>query len=300
MKNIQKSIFSIFLFFLLSCGSSENQVDRMETSDSVITMDSAATGSRDFNNSNTPNSATTKSGKINSPQEAWLKLLHDYKGKPAGSGDMAFKGFLEMQEIELKAVNERHKSSPINESLANAIFRKMKLSPRQKSFVDSVEANGFAVEIGEGMSYVVWDWLFFSRYNISFLSPGVRSFIKQMGKDQKEGFAKDASLTITPVQLADRVVWWKKFRDENPSFILQEMEREHTHKFLLALVNGTDNTPLLTGENELFEFYVEVKEHLSKNYPRSPVTRLLVPYYSELETNPASAKRKIKENIKTF
>ena len=205
-----------------------------------------------------------------------------------------------MQDAELTAVNERHKSSPMNESLANAIFKNMKLSPPQKLFVDSVEANGLKIDIGEGTSYAVRDWSFFSQYNISFLSPNIQSFIKQMASDQKQGFAKDASLTITPVQLADRVVWWKKFRDENPSFILQEREREHTHKFLLALVNGTDNTPLLTGENELFEFYVEVKEHLSKNYPRSPVTRLLVPYYAELETNPASAKRKIKENLKAF
>lgn len=292
---MQKIIFSILFLILFSCGNRENEVETLETSDSVFVIDSTEIDARDSSDNAGPGN-----GKLKSPEEAWLKLLDDYKGKPAGSGNKAFRTFLEMQEIELKAVNERHQSSPINESLANAIYKKTKLSPREKLFVDSVEANGFAVDIGEGMSYVVRDWSFFSRYNLSFLSPNVRSFIEQMSKDQKEGFAKDASLTITPVQLADRVVWWKKFRDENPSFILQEMEREHTHKFLLALVGGTDNTPLLTGSNKLFDFYVEVKEHLSKNYPRSPVTKLLVPYYSELETNPASAKRKIKENLKNF
>src|SRR5688572_10383692 len=137
MKIIQTIFVSVLVFFLLSCSNRENAVDKTETFDSIVVIDSTVTDTVDSINVINP-----ENGQVNSPREAWLKLLNDYSGKPAGSGDRAFKAFLELQEKELTEVNERHKSSPINESLANAIFKKIKLSPREKLLVDSVESNG--------------------------------------------------------------------------------------------------------------------------------------------------------------
>ena len=173
------------MLFLLSCSNGINKDEKPGSADSSFMNESITTDRK--NSTDTINQGNLTTG------QAWIQLGKEFKDKPAGSGDVAFKRFLEMHEKALHKLNEKHKESAMNGPLADAIVSKRKLTPAQKLFVDSVAAIGFAIETGEGMSYLVRDWSFFMDQPISFLSPAVRTFIVQMNKDEKQGFAKDAS-----------------------------------------------------------------------------------------------------------
>jgi hypothetical protein len=292
MKKLRVIFFFGLLLSILSCGNN-NKKSPIEVSDSTREFSKKSGEVEQQNHPEDKDIAEFKS-----PARAWQAMVRKHKGKPAGAGDTDFRKFLAIQGKKLSVINERHKQSEMNETLAESIVSGTGFSKEEKIFMDSLRSDGLAVEVGEGMSYVIRDWNFFSGEDLGFLSMPVRSFIIQRAKDQNEGFAKDASLTISAVQLVDRVIWWKKFKDENPNFILADLASSHSQKFLAALVYGTDNTPLLTLSKKLFEFHVRARDHLAKNYPRSPLARLLLPYYDELETDPASAKRKIKDQVK--
>lgn len=77
-------------------------------------------------------------------------------------------------------------------------------------------------------------------------SPTMQSYLKQVSLEQKEGFAEDAGLSISPSQLAKRVIFWEKFRKDNPDFPLAKDIKQTHSDYLMILVSGLDNTPYCT------------------------------------------------------
>lgn len=176
-----------------------------------------------------------------------------------------------------------------------------KLSKKLVDYDQKLRSNGFAVTSEEGDTYIEQDGDFIAKHFYPFLSKPMTAYLTQLNKETKEGFSADAGLSISPTQLADRLIWIEDFLNANPAFVFRSRCLELKKMYLTYLLVGMENTSVYEDAETktLAQDFAEGYEHLLSKYPTAETTKTIKPYYIALKQNqPAKAEELLKQYTK--
>jgi hypothetical protein len=158
------------------------------------------------------------------------------------------------------------------------------VSKKVKAYEDSLKAYGFTVMYdGEGGTYVGQDRDFIAKHFYNYVSATMKEYLEQVNKENKAEFSADAGIIIDPKKHVDRIIWWENFIREHPDFRLAHTAIENKKYYLLYLLTGMDNTPVLSHSDQSLEaYYNTAYTYLEKTYPDSETNKLVNPYYKAL------------------
>ncbi|MEG2337213.1 MAG: hypothetical protein RSC04_05690 [Bacteroidales bacterium] len=119
-----------------------------------------------------------------------------------------------------------------------------------------------------------------------FLTPAMQVFLDKTDLESKEGFSQEDSLLISPQLLAERCLWWEKFIQDYPKFLLKQDAQERYNTYLETLVFGTSKTSLFnTKKNKLRADFKKTYQWLVKSHPLSITGDVVERYLFVLEKN---------------
>jgi len=159
------------------------------------------------------------------------------------------------------------------------------LSKKQKAIAKALTANGFSLNSEEGMAYIEQDQHFIVEHFGKHITPVMKQYLVQLGKEQKEGLVDDGGLTITPQILVDRTVWWEQFAKVNPHFLYANTIQDKYNSLMYLLMAGTDNTSVREYTNDstvvdsLSDYYNTAWSHLHEKYALSATNAVIYPYF---------------------
>jgi hypothetical protein len=170
------------------------------------------------------------------------------------------------------------------------------ISPKTAAYAERLTKNGFRIVTSEGDTYIVPDMDFEVADFKSYLSLPMQKYLMQMAKEDKQGFAEDAGLTISPNQLVDRTVWWEQFNQAYPQSMVAGDARGNYKDDLSVLLQGMDNSPVTYDGKNIDDFFLKAFQYLQKSYRASRTNKLVEPYFNDLlrsDTTAAKALLKV-------
>lgn len=239
----------------------------------------------------------------NSSTNAVLKFKELFKVEDKELNDNAivlFNGFYERLDSKL---NELHEKDTTNyEPLVLLILndKKPKISKKLLEYKQKLNKNGFDVSQEEGITYIQKDRDFISKNFFNYVSQTMKEYLAQVNKENKEGFASDAGLIISPIDFAERMIWYENFIKINSKFYFIANCNENYKNLLTYSIIGMDNSPVFDNEtNKLSEYYDEMYVYLIKKHNNSKTTNILRPYYLALKNNQSKVVEKILDEYKS-
>lgn len=239
----------------------------------------------------------------NSSTNAVLKFKELFKVEDKELNDNAivlFNGFYERLDSKL---NELHEKDTTNyEPLVLLILndKKPKISKKLLEYKQKLNKNGFDVSQEEGITYIQKDRDFISKNFFNYVSQTMKEYLAQVNKENKEGFASDAGLIISPIDFAERMIWYENFIKINSKFYFIANCNENYKNLLTYSIIGMDNSPVFDNEtNKLSEYYEEMYVYLIKKHNNSKTTNILRPYYLALKNNQSKVVEKILDEYKS-
>jgi hypothetical protein len=201
------------------------------------------------------------------------------------SAFVIFNGFYESLDRNL---NEKHQKDTTNYDPLVYVYEKGKEPVIPQKLTDynrKLKDNGYEVAMDEGMTFILQDRDFISTNLYPFISNSLREYLTQLNKENKEGFATDGGLIISPTQLAKRIIWFENFMTANPNFIFSAKCLETKTGYLSILLTGMDNTPLYDDyeTKKLSQYYADGYQYLLSKYPNSQTTKIVQPYFLALK-----------------
>lgn len=132
----------------------------------------------------------------------------------------------------------------------------------------SLAENGFVLESAEGMVFPLVDWDKLGAFFGPKVSASMKSFLDEEMLEKQNTDSEDGGLIIPIQQIADRAVFWEKFNQANPYFILRYETLESQRWMLIVLLNGMDNTPMSDYETKnVLEEYKKAWAYVQEKYP---------------------------------
>lgn len=239
----------------------------------------------------------------NSSNKAVLKFQNLFKVENKVLCDKAFvlfNGFYEKLDTKL---NELHEKDTTNyEPLVFLTLNDKKpiISKKLLEYKQKLNKNGFDVSQEEGITYIQKDRDFLSKNFYNFVSPTMREYLVQLNKENKDGFATDAGLIISPIDFAERMIWYENFIKNNSKFLLITNCNENFKSLLTYSIIGMDNSPVFDNEsNKLTEYYEEMYVYLIRKHISSKATKIIKPYYQALRNNKSKVVAEILDEYKS-
>lgn len=204
--------------------------------------------------------------------------------------DSAFAIFNGLYESLDRNLNEKHQKDTTNYDPLVYVYEKGKepiIPQKLTDYNKKLKDNGFEVAMDEGMTFILQDRDFISTHFFSSVSSSMREYLTQLNKENKEGFATDGGLIISPTQLAERIIWFENFMTANPNFIFSAQCLDTKTSYLSILLTGMDNTPLYDDyeTKKLSQYYADGYQFLLSKYPNSQATKVVKPYFLALKQN---------------
>lgn len=175
------------------------------------------------------------------------------------------------------------------------------LSPKLKAYAKNLKDNGFMVYMSEGDPYIGQDLDFEAKWFYYYLSNPLKAFLKQLNKEEKEGFTEDAGLTINPEQFVDRTIWWENFSKKYAQTIVGKASLENWKSYLGIMMNGMDNSPIMDAEHPLTlnPYYQSAYSLIVNKYGSTETARLISPYFKALMAKDTAKAKKVMEGYKS-
>ena len=230
--------------------------------------------------------ANLDSEKVQMGQVALRKFHELFDGHQPEICDTAFYIFNRFHQRLTFALQEDRAHDSVNQDTLYLLLRTDKkpvVSKKIAVYAKALDSSGFTMEEDEGNAYIHESWLFMDRNFSAYVTPGMKAFLGQLNKEQKEGFQDDAALEISPVQLADRTVWWEQFAKSHQRFIYSGDAGSFHAFFVKILLEGTDNTPV-SWEDSLTPFYREAYSYIGSHFAGSRTNKVIAPYFKAWET----------------
>jgi len=208
-----------------------------------------------------------------------------FKGQNQNTCDTAFIIFNKYYERLTNVLDDRHQKDTVNNYDKYLLYEdSLKHLPQKiKQYLDKLRVNGFMTTVSEGASYVTEDMDFVAKWFYANVSPTMKEYLIQLHKESKDIFMSDASILINSKELVDRTVWWEKFANSNPHFLLHKEARDNFSGSLEILLEGSDNSSVWdTLSNKLSSYFKEAYEYAEIKYPSSETARKVAPYYKFL------------------
>jgi hypothetical protein len=154
-----------------------------------------------------------------------------------------------------------------------------------KDYNNKLKINGFKISSTEGVTYIEQDRNFIARNFYTLVTPVMKDYLTELQKENREGFAIEGVINISPQQLVDRNVWYEKFVYENPNFVFKQNCKDYQKAYLTYLLCGYEETKLYANVDtkELSDFYVKAYSYLLSKYSGSQTAQTVSPYYESLK-----------------
>jgi len=210
------------------------------------------------------------------------------------SGFVLFQALYDSLELNLSNV---HQNDTVNyEPLL--LKNEAAIPQKLKDYRNNLKINGFKVSSSDGITYVEQDRNFIARNFYSFVTPVMKEYLTELQKENKEGFANETAISISPKQLVDRNVWYEKFVYENHNFVFAKNCKDYQKAYFTYLLSGYQNTKLYVNEDtkELSAFYVTAYNYLLSKYANSQTAQNVSPYYEALKQKQTSTAQSILKN----
>jgi hypothetical protein len=201
--------------------------------------------------------------------------------------DRAFKIYLEFQATLMDSLNSELIGRPDFEKINSLIWADSKEHSKEGiSYKKELTQNGLDFRSTEGMIYI---GRLTEPIRISFyehLSPSTQEFFDQFEIEENHIYAEDGGLTITPIELADRLAFWDSFIIKYPNNIFNEFAQNNNKYYLYFLLDGMDNTPAFGFETktiapDFFKSYI----YLIKSHPSLASSKIVSEYIELLKKN---------------
>jgi hypothetical protein len=138
----------------------------------------------------------------------------------------------------------------------------------------SLAENGFGIATGEGMVFPVTDWAKLRDFFAPRTTPPMKAFIEQHAAEEMTPMYDDGGLIIPVEKVAERAIFWEKFNQINPHFVLNEQTRENQRWMRHTIINGADNTPMYEYESQAInEEYKKAWADIQQKYPGTELAR---------------------------
>jgi hypothetical protein len=289
------------LLVAYSCGGSstknENKKDRGDVFHSTDTL------SRSKENPKISEFKTFVSKLDSSDVVSASKALEKYKQlfdkqSPAlcDSGFVVFQSLYDSLEthLNMKHQNDTTNYEPLLSDNQSSVPKKL------KDFQRHLLSNGFKISSSEGVTYIEQDRAFVARNFYSFVTPEMKAYLNELQKENKEGFAANGAISITPSQLVDRTVWYELFLAKYPDFVFIGNCKDYHKAYLTYLLCGYENTTIYKNKEaqEISGYYINAYSYLNSRYHNSEVAKLVNPYYESLKQKQASSAQSILKNYR--
>jgi hypothetical protein len=210
------------------------------------------------------------------------------------SGFVVFQALYDSLEFNLSNAHQADTTNYEPLLLADQTVVPQKL----KEYRNKLKFNGFKISSSEGVTYIEQDRIFLVRNFYSFVTPVMKDYLTELQKENKEGFANEGEITISPRQLVDRNVWYEKFVYENPNFVFAKNCKDYQKAYLTYLLCGYEDTKVYVNEEtkELSDFYLNAYNYLIAKYPSSKTAQTITPYYEALKQKQTSTAQSILKN----
>ncbi|HEU0064851.1 MAG TPA: hypothetical protein VFQ58_07460 [Flavisolibacter sp.] len=201
------------------------------------------------------------------------------------SKERAFLTYYEFYEALERNLIHRHDEDTTNYEILffnqDSTGKKLPEPSRLVNYKKHLLQNGFQLTFSiDGNVSIERSLDFIIKWFYPFVSEEMREYIKQLNKENKEGFVDDGGIVIDPKQYIDRIIKWEKFASKFPTFIFIDRIVEEQHMLLTYLLEGIDNTPLMDEDNKMIsEYYSTAYNYLQKTFPNSKTNDLVHPYY---------------------
>ncbi|MCE5331634.1 MAG: hypothetical protein LLF95_05775 [Bacteroidales bacterium] len=205
-----------------------------------------------------------------------------FANQSTGLCDTAFVIFQHLMDALELNLNEKLRNDTTDYSV---LFTGEPVSKKMKDFQISLQKNGFKFSTSDGMYYIE-QYRPFTIQNLSFmLSEPMKLYLSEIETENREGFAENASIVISPNQHVDRIIWYENFIKSNPKFVLLENCKNYRKAYLTYLLTGFDNTPLYSNKEimEISAYFVTAYKYLIKTYPDSETASYVTPYYDAIQ-----------------
>ena len=134
--------------------------------------------------------------------------------------------------------------------------------------------NGFRLEQGEGMVFPIVDWGQLANFFAGRVTPPMKEYMLQTLAEQKDNAYDDGGIVIGLDILAERAIFWEKFNQQNPYFVLNAETQDSERWLRLIMVNGSDNTPVFDYDTHLpTEDFKTVWALIFQKYPGSKLAK---------------------------
>ncbi|MCY7330859.1 MAG: SH3 domain-containing protein [Saprospiraceae bacterium] len=236
--------------------------------------------------------------KLDSGKKAWDYVkanLADSKGTLADASLILLEQFLFRMETEgeLYKMTEKVKWTDEDYQAIAANRFDMNKYPAAKTLGD----NGFRLATGEGMVFPVVDWNKLSDFLVYKVTPPMKGYLQQTTLENLDNAMDDGGFSIPMAQIADRAVFWEKFNQDHPYFVLNEETRESQRWLLHALTNGADNTPVFNSETKgVQEEFATMWKYVQEKYAGTAAAKR-VKEFSELVAAEGGKTSKKVENM---
>ena len=215
--------------------------------------------------------------------EKYLELFAKQNVNIRDKGFIIFNHYYEKLDRNINVLHEKDTTDFSPLIMLDTSGRSLAVSQKLKDYSQGLKRNGFQVSSTEGESYIQQDRDFIEKWFYSHVSPVMKAYLKQLNKENKEGFQEDAGLTIEPKQYVNRLVWWENFVLKNNNFYFVTEAKENRKFLLTFFLIGMENSPVLSFEtNELDDYYKTAYSYLQNTFSNSQTNRIVNPYFKAL------------------
>ncbi|MDD4992955.1 MAG: hypothetical protein PHR83_12035 [Paludibacter sp.] len=237
------------------------------------------------------------SSDITTVAKATEKYKAIFTGQPALLCDSAFVVFQTLYDSLEMHLSIKHQSDTTN--YEPLLYEDQTAVPKAlKDYRKNLTLNGFKLSASDGVTYIEQDRNFIAKNFYTLVSPVMKDYLSEIQLENKQGFAMDGVITISPRLLVDRNVWYEKFIAANPGFVFISTCKDYQKAYLTYLLCGYEKTSLYSNRQtgDLSDFYVNAYNYLMAKYADSQTAKNVLPYYDALKQKQAAAAQTILKN----
>lgn len=165
------------------------------------------------------------------------------------------------------------------------------LPPIYYKYIQDLENNGFVIKKNNDFELGYDTWItqnrnFISEHYYEFISEEMREYCTFLKPIIGEQTIIDMSLNVTPIVLAERIIWLENFSDKYSDFVLKEDVEWEFNLYVHIMFYGLSNTDIVDYETKvLYKSFKEAYEYMVLEYPENNTSKLIKPFYEALNNN---------------
>lgn len=292
MKTFQKLIFPTMIIltglFIISCNR-DSKTDKDQKKNNYNSTDTIHSNQEnplllEFQNFvDTLDSTDASSALI-----ATEKYKSVFAGQSQGICDSAFLIYMNLTDTLQLRLNEILDNDTTD---FEAFINGEKIEGKIADYKNSLLENGFNLTSSEGVVYIDLNYNFLIQNFSAFVSDPMKAYLSEISQENKEGFARDGAIIISPEKLIDRIIWYENFINQNPKFVLINNCKNYRKAYFSYLLNGYSKTTIYTDSEskELSKYFKTAFDYLIKKYPDTETANLTLPYYEALKQKQQSS-----------